>query len=129
MRSLTLLYVEDHKLLLLYVKQMLESQGWRVDACRDGQSALEKIGGASHYDLLLLDKSLPGLDGLELVRRARNLTHRRRTPIIVLSADNCERAALQAGVDLCLKKPEDIDAIVSSIKRLTSKRAHGTRLG
>jgi CheY-like chemotaxis protein len=122
MRSLTILYVEDYKLLLLYVKEMLEAQGWRVETCLDGTSALEKIESANPYDLLLLDKSLPGVDGLELVRRARSLTHRRRTPIIMLSAGDSARAALRAGADLFLKKPEDVDAIVETIIRLTGVR-------
>jgi CheY-like chemotaxis protein len=122
MRSLTILYVEDYKLLLLYVKEMLESQGWRVETCRDGTSALEKIESASRYDLLLLDKSLPDMDGLELVRRARSLTHRRRTPIIMLSASDSARAVLQAGADLFLKKPEDVDAIIETIIRLMGVR-------
>jgi two-component system response regulator TctD len=118
MRSLTILYVEDYKLLLHYVKEGLESQGWSVDACQDGASALEKIEGPSPYDLLLLDKSLPGMDGLELVRRARSLTHRKRTPIIMLSANDFRRAALKAGADLFLKKPDDVDDIIGSIARL-----------
>jgi CheY-like chemotaxis protein len=122
MRSLTILYVEDYKLLLLYVKEMLELQGWHVEACQDGTSALEKIESTSHYDLLLLDKSLPGMDGLELVRRARSLTHRRRTPIIMLSGSGSARAALNAGVDLFLKKPEDVDAIIGTITRLVGMR-------
>jgi CheY-like chemotaxis protein len=122
MRSLTILYVEDYKLLLLYVKEMLESQGWHVETCQDGTSALEKIESACHYDLILLDKSLPGVDGLELVRRARCLTHRRRTPIIMLSASDSARAALKAGVDIFLKKPEDVDAIIGTIIRLMGVR-------
>jgi CheY-like chemotaxis protein len=122
MRSLAILYVEDYKLLLLYVKEMLEAQGWHVETCRDGTSALGKIESASRYDLLLLDKSLPDMDGLELVRRARSLTHRRRTPIIMLSAGDSARAALRAGADLLLKKPEDVDAIIETIIRLVGVR-------
>jgi CheY-like chemotaxis protein len=122
MRSLTILLVEDHKLLLLYLKEMLESQGWNVETCEDGRSALDFIASAKPYDLLLLDKSLPGIDGLELVRRARRLTHRRRTPIIVLSANDSASAALQAGANLFLKKPEDIDTIIGNINRLTVAR-------
>lgn len=122
MRSLTILYVEDYKLLLLYVKDMLEAQGWRVETCLDGTSALGKIESASRYDLFLLDRSLPDMDGLELVRRARSLTHRRRTPIIMLSASDSARAALQAGADLFLKKPEDVDAVIETIIRLIGVR-------
>lgn len=122
MRSLTILYVEDHKLLLLYVKDMLEAQGWCVETCQDGTKALEVIEGPSLFDVLILDNGLPGVSGLELVRRARRLTHRRRTPIIVLSASNDAKAARQAGADAYLKKPDDVKAIVETINRLTGAR-------
>jgi two-component system, OmpR family, response regulator ArlR len=122
MRSLTILYVEDHKLLRFYVREKLEAEGWRVETCQDGLSALEKIESASPYDLLILDNSLPGMSGLELIRRARSLTHRRRTPIIMLSASDSTRAALRAGANLSLKKPDDVEAIVETIKGLVGLR-------
>jgi CheY-like chemotaxis protein len=118
MRSLTILYVEDYKLLLNYVKEMLEAQGWRVDACRDGASALAKIESQISYDVMLFDDSLTDMSGLELARRARSLAHRRRTPIIMLSVGGFARAAHQAGADVFLKKPEDVDAIIGTINRL-----------
>lgn len=122
MRTITILYVEDHKLLLSCVTEMLEAQNWRVDACQNGLDALEKIEGGSPYDVLILDNSLPGISGLELVRRARSLTHRRRTPIIVLSASDVARAALQAGANVFLKKPDNVEAIVKTIKGLVGVR-------
>jgi DNA-binding response OmpR family regulator len=122
MRTLTILYVEDHKLLLFYVKEALEAQGWQVETCQDGLSALEKIEGASLYDVLILDNGLPGMSGLELVRRARSLTHRRRTPIIMLSASNAARAALQAGADVFLKKPANVEIIVKAVTGLVGVR-------
>jgi CheY-like chemotaxis protein len=123
MRTLSILYVEDHKLLLSYLKELLEAQGWHVDACQDGLSALEKIEGGSPYDVLILDNGLPGMSGLELVQRARSLTHRRRTPIIMLSAGDIGRAALQAGADLFLKKPDNVETIVRTVKGLVGVRS------
>jgi CheY-like chemotaxis protein len=122
MRSLTILYVEDHKLLLLHVKNMLEAQGWRVETCQDGLRALEIIEGANLYDALIFDNGLPGMSGLELVRHARRLTHRRRTPIIMLSASDSAKAARRAGADAYLKKPDDLDAIIETVNRLTGAR-------
>ena len=122
MRPLTILYAEDYKLLLRYVKDMLEEQGWRVQACPDGDLALEEIEGGNIYDLLILDNSLPGMTGLELVRRARKLTHRRRTPIIMLSAGNSARAARYAGVNAFLRKPDEIDALIETVRQLAGVR-------
>jgi CheY-like chemotaxis protein len=120
MGSLTILYAEDYRLLLHYVKEMLEAQGWRVEACADGLSALERIEGGNAYDLFILDNSLPGMNGLELVRRARTLAHRRRTPIIMLSATDITLAASRAGVNVFLKKPDEIDALIKTVRRLAS---------
>jgi two-component system response regulator QseB len=123
MRTLSILYVEDHKLLFSYVKELLEAQGWSVDACQDGLSALEKIEGGSPYDVLILDNGLPGMSGLELVQRARSLTHRRRTPIIMLSASDAARAALRAGTDVFLKKPYKVETIIETVKGLVGVRS------
>jgi twitching motility two-component system response regulator PilG len=122
MGFLTILYVEDYGLLLHYVKGMLEKQGWQVETCADGLSALEKIEGGDKFDLLLLDNSLPGMSGLELVLRARSLTHRRRTPIIMLSASDFALAASRAGVSAFLKKPDEINALIETVRRLTGER-------
>jgi CheY-like chemotaxis protein len=122
MGTLSILYVEDHKLLLSYLKEILEAQGWHVDACRNGLEALEKIEGASLYDVFILDNSLPGMSGLELVQRARSLTHRRRTPIIMLSASDAAKAALRAGADVFLKKPYNVETIIETVKGLVGMR-------
>jgi CheY-like chemotaxis protein len=121
MGSPTILYAEDYGLLLHYVKDLLEAQGWRVETCADGLSALEKIESDNHYDLLVLDNSLPGMSGLELARRARSLPHRRRTPIIMLSASDVALAASSAGVNIFLKKPDEIDALIETVERLSGE--------
>ncbi len=77
----------------------------------DADTALRKLTGDEHHDALVIDNNLPGLSGLELVQRARKMTHRRRIPIIVLSADDIEREAWRAGVNEFLRKPEQIDAL------------------
>ena len=58
--------------------EMFERAEWRVDLCTDGASALERLSGEGRYDLLLFDKDLPGMSGLELVLRARSIPGRRR---------------------------------------------------
>jgi CheY-like chemotaxis protein len=105
---------------MLNVTEMLEEEGWRVDACLDGTIALEKIESQRAYDLLLLDNDLPGLSGLELVHRALSLAHRQRTPIIILSATEVGKEARRAGASLFLRKTENIYAIVEHVLRLTA---------
>jgi two-component system chemotaxis response regulator CheY len=121
MPPLTILYAEANTVLMLNVTEMLEDEGWRVDACPDGPAAREKIESDTEYDLLLLDSELPEINGLELVRLARRLIHRRYTPIIMLSTTEMSREARSAGASLFLKKTENIYAIVESVLKLAGQ--------
>jgi len=114
----TILHAEDNQTVAEAVKETLEIQGWQVEACADGNTALEKISSDADYDLLLLDYELPGVNGLELVHRARQLDHRSRTPIILLSATPVGAAALKAGADEFLPKPQGVSSLVETISRL-----------
>jgi|SRR5256885_13450500 len=118
MRPREILYVEDYRPLLMLVRELLESEGWQVETCENGIEALKKLESETHYDLVLLDHDLPGMDGLELVRRARQMPHRQRVPIIMLSASRCQSDALEAGANLFLRKPEDVDSLSEAIKLL-----------
>ncbi|HVG28448.1 MAG TPA: response regulator [Pyrinomonadaceae bacterium] len=115
---LTILYAEDNRPVSDAACDLLESEGWRVELSADGNAALNKLAGAFDYDLLLLDNDLPGASGVELARYARNLRCYRRTPIIMLSARDCEEEAKRAGVDLFLRKPDGMWMLVESIRRL-----------
>lgn len=125
-RPVTILHAEDNRLVSDAVRDTLELKGWEVDTCPDGAMALKRVESNSVYDVLLLDYDLPRVSGLELVRRARRLPHRRRTPIIMLSAMDCEREAWRAGVTAFLRKPEDVPKLAETIARvlaMSSKRA------
>jgi CheY-like chemotaxis protein/tetratricopeptide (TPR) repeat protein len=116
--QISILHVEDNKLIAKLVDDMCAPEDWRVELSVDGDSALRKLTGNDHYDLLVVDNDLPGLSGLELVQRARKMTHHRRTPIVMLSGSDCETEAWGAGVDAFLKKPEQIKELTSTIARL-----------
>jgi CheY-like chemotaxis protein len=119
--ALTILYVEDHRVVAEAVKDTLESEGWRVVLCYDGAAALNRIASEASYDLLMFDNHLPHVNGLELVAYARRLPHRQRTPVIVLSASEGEAAALSAGADVFLRKPQDVGLVVGTIKGLVKQ--------
>jgi len=121
-REVTVLHVEDHDIVAVMAKEMLEIEGWEVETCADGNIALGKICGLTPYDLLLLDYDLPGVNGLELVSRARRLVHRARTPIVVLSATPIGAAAREAGADVFLQKPQDVTSLVETISQLLGER-------
>lgn len=116
--QVSILHVEDHKLVAQLVKDLLVAENWQVDLCVDGDAALRKLTDENRYDVIIVDYELPGLNGLELVKRARKMTHRRRTPIIMLSASDYETEAWRAGVDAFLRKPEQINDLPATISRL-----------
>jgi CheY-like chemotaxis protein/predicted negative regulator of RcsB-dependent stress response len=120
-RTINILCIEDYQAVADAVKETLEDLGWTVELCADGTEAMRKIESKARFHLLILDNQLPGHDGLELARRARQLPHRRRTPIIMLSASNIERDALQAGVNAFLRKPQDIKRLSATVTRLLTK--------
>ena len=121
MPPLTILYAEANTVLMLNVTEMLEDEGWRVDACSDGTTAREKILSDAKYDLLLLESELPQVSGLELVALARRLAHRRDTPVIILSTTEMGRRARGVGANLFLKKTENIYAIVEYILKVAGR--------
>src|ERR1044072_2635933 len=115
---ISVLHVEDHKLVAQLVNDLLTAENWQVEQCADSDTALRKLTGNENFDVLVVDNDLNGLSGLELVQRARKMTHRRRTPIIMLSGGDYETAAWRVGVDAFLKKPEEISDLPITINRL-----------
>lgn len=118
LQQTTILYVEDHDLVLFTVKQLLELEGWRVRVCRDGNHALKQIAGDEHFDLIILDAELPAVNGFDLIRQARSLAHRKRTPIVMFSALECGDDALSAGANASLKKPGGIKDLLDTCNRV-----------
>jgi CheY-like chemotaxis protein len=116
--QVSILHAEDDKPIAHLINEMFSGEAWRIELCVDGDSALRKLTGDERYDLLLVDDELPGLSGLDLVRRTRKMTHRRRTPIVMLTGNDCETEAWRAGVDAFLKKPEQISELPSTISRI-----------
>ena len=119
--SLTILYAEDHATIRLAVKEILEREGWCVETCADGIAALAKLESGASYALLIFDNHLPGVSGLELIHRVRNLVHRRGTPVLIVSASEVRAEALHAGADVFLRKPEDIGLLVETVKSLVER--------
>jgi CheY-like chemotaxis protein/tetratricopeptide (TPR) repeat protein len=120
--QISILHVEDNELVARVIADTLSAEGMQVDSCMSGVTALKILKGKAHYDVIIVDNDLPGLNGLDLTRRTRRIAHRRDTPIIMLSGDDVEREAWRAGVDDFVHKPEGIDQISSRINRLLKER-------
>ncbi|MBD0328471.1 MAG: tetratricopeptide repeat protein, partial [Pyrinomonadaceae bacterium] len=107
-RAVVVLHVEDRPEVADAVRLKLEDEGWSVETCTDGASALEKLESGERFDVLIFDYKLPDTNGIELIKHTRTLAHRQQTPIIMLSASDIELEARRAGASAVLKKPGDL---------------------
>lgn len=123
-RPMRLLLVEDDELLGSGICDALERTRYTVEWVRDGAQALEALRG-SGVDLAVLDLGLPRMDGMEVLRRAREAGV--TTPVLVLSARDTTLqriGGLDAGADDYLTKPFDLDELMARI-RVLERRTRG----
>ena len=117
-----ILVVEDERDLNRILTKTLTAEGCSVDACFDGLEALDYLSGAS-YDVIVLDRMMPRMDGMELLRRMR--AHGDDTPVILLTAKDSvpDRVrGLDTGADDYLVKPFSFDELLARIRVLKRKR-------
>jgi len=115
----TLLIVEDDPALLLLVAGMLGAEGYRVREAADGVEAveaLEQYRATPHaLGCMLLDLMLPGVDGLDVLRRFKALGF--TAPVLAMSSN---RALLDAahseGAQAALVKPFDLDQLLAAVQ-------------
>jgi two-component system OmpR family response regulator len=110
------LVVEDNADMGVYLKQGLSEQGFAVDLVADGRAGFE-YASTGVYDLLILDRMLPGQDGLDVLQRLR--TKGVSAPAIFLtakSAVNDRVAGLDAGADDYLVKPFSFAELMARIR-------------
>jgi DNA-binding NtrC family response regulator len=115
-----LLLVDDEDLILLTLSANLELDGFEVTTASSGAHALELMG-QQDFDLMLSDVRMPGMDGVELFRRIRQV--RPDLPCILMTGFALEelvRDAIREGVFTVLPKPSDMSDVVAA---LTSVRA------
>lgn len=118
-----LLLVEDNELNRDMLSRRLERKGFRVSLAVDGLQALERVQ-AEPPDLILMDLSLPGIDGWEATRRLKADAATRAIPVIALTAhamSGDRDRALEAGCDDFDTKPVDLPRLLGKIEaRLAS---------
>ena len=123
MNNTTLLLVEDHKDLAQAVGAYLESNGFTMDYAYDGLSALH-LATSQHYDAIILDIKLPGVDGLEICQRLRQ-DARLSTPILMLTARDQlddKLQGFQLGADDYLIKPFDMPELEARLVALIRRQ-------
>ncbi len=127
-KTFHVLVVDDELVVRDSVKEWLEDEGFSVEMAGSGAEALEKIA-RQEFNLMLLDVKMPGMDGVEVFRRAKEM--RPDLPVAMMTAyatvENAVEAMKLGAIDYLLK-PFDIEALVSmvvqrfrSIQRVTER--------
>jgi len=110
------LVVEDEKKTASFVRKALQSEGFAVDVCPNGEDALA-AAKSTPFDVIVLDIMLPGRDGLSVLRQLRE--RQNSTPVLLLSARgevNERVEGLNLGADDYLPKPFELAELVARVR-------------
>ena len=113
-----ILIVEDNKIEVRLVKDVLEARGYDTLQTGDGLEAID-LAVANLPDLILMDIQLPEISGLEVTRRLRGDERSRRIPIVAVTAFAMgwhEREALDSGCDAYISKPISIFGFLRTVE-------------
>ena len=121
-RRLHILLAEDNPVNQRIAQRLLERRGHKVSVVGDGREALEAVASQDHFDLVLMDVQMPGMDGLEATAAIRKLAdpERRATPIVAMTAfamKGDRERCLAAGMNGYLTKPIDPAGLCASVER------------
>lgn len=120
-----ILLIEDEEKIARFTELELVHEGYEVGKAADGRSGLE-MAESGRYDLCLLDIMLPGLSGLEVLRRLRKTS---QMPVIMLTARDAvmdKVSGLDMGADDYITKPFAIEELLARIRVALKKSAQTT---
>lgn len=119
------LVVDDEPNIVLSIEFLMQQAGFDVATAEDGESALQSVA-ETPPDLILLDISLPGISGFDVLEHLRNDPRYARLPIIMLTAHGREverEKGLALGADDYVTKPFSTQALVEKVKSLLAEDA------
>ncbi len=124
------LVVEDYEDTREFMKFLLQDYGFEVTEASNGFEAVEAVK-RQVPDLILMDISMPGMDGLTAARKIREQNASRKTPIIAITAygESARRKAIEAGCNASLSKPIDFADLEPVLSRYLSKQNRESRSG
>ncbi|MBK5962997.1 hypothetical protein CCR95_02535 [Thiocystis minor] len=129
-QGLSILIAEDNETNRMVLQGILERAGHRVTVVADGETALDMLESPDRrFDLMILDKNMPGRSGLDVFRAYRFMVPRNAIPCIILSADATPEAlttSRDAGVDAYLTKPVETYRLLTTIAQLCRQAGRAT---
>jgi CheY-like chemotaxis protein len=119
----TILLVEDNEMNRDMLSRRLQRHGFKILVAETGEEGLA-LTAARQPDLILMDISLPGLDGWDITRRIKADSALRAIPIVALTAHvmpGDRQKSLEAGCDEYETKPVDLNRLLGKIERLLAE--------
>jgi two-component system CheB/CheR fusion protein len=107
------------------LRVVFAARGYAATACGTPEEALS-IAESGHFDIIVSDIGLPHIDGYDLIRRLRQMSHLRSVPAVALTGYAAQKdmeAALLAGFDLHIPKPVDPTELADAIERLIKQKS------
>jgi two-component system chemotaxis response regulator CheY len=115
----TIFLVDDSATILLSVSSILAKAGFAVEKAANADEALKKFNAGVKVDLLITDLNMPGMNGIELIRKVRTLAAYRFLPILFLTTESQQSRKLEAkaaGASGWIVKPATADELLNTIK-------------
>ncbi len=109
--------VEDDRDIVALFRHVLDIAGYHTEIVMDGLEAMQRIT-AMHPDIVLLDLQLPGMSGVEILKRMKQDEHMMTIPVVVITAYSHHSSSLEVEPDLLLLKPVDINQLSNLVQRL-----------
>lgn len=120
-QRLRILVIDDDEGIQDALRMLFEQSGYDVDVFGDGDAVMR--GDYRLPDLFVLDKQLPGTDGLDICRHLKATPRSQSVPVVMISASTqFEHQALAAGADTMLAKPFRMKELLARIRELIEAR-------
>lgn len=116
------LLIEDDRDVAALFRHVLDMAGYRTDIVFDGNAAVEKLDNV-HPDVVLLDLQLPGVSGVDILKKMRSDERLKTVPVVVITAYAYYANSLPVEPDLFLLKPVDIHDLSNLIQRLRATKS------
>jgi len=117
--SARILVVDDDAVQRSTARKLLETAGFKVDDAADGEAGLGKLRGGAKFDLVLLDYTMPGMDGMQVLTELREAPSTAWLPVIVVTAQEdeaLEAKLMNAGADDYIRKPLEPSRFAARVK-------------
>jgi CheY-like chemotaxis protein len=124
-QSTHILVVDDDPVIQALTSDCLTALGYRISAASSGEEALRALAAEIKPQLVLLDMFMPGLDGIQVLKRIRADTSLRELKVIFLSAENDAESVLrqnQLTAEGVLRKPYQLKELAQSLQKILSAR-------